>query len=443
MKRRNILYVVLAVAAVAVTALVVLLNAKGEGYVNVIPSKCKALMAIDFPKLGDVKIDGIENCGVDFSRKAYMFETDDGSLGIVAAVESEDDVDGWLNGLAKSGKASKVTERKGYKFSVINDNFLLGYSSSAILVMGPVVADGQAQLQRMMIKYLSSDKDAVSESQLYQYLMSMDAPLALVAQADALPDKLVTPLTLGAPKGTSPDRLHIAATMDFSNECLTVRSHTFSLDKKIDNALRESLSNLRPLSDKYLSTISSDNLLTIACGVDGGNFVQLLRTNESLRTMLMGINTTIDIDKMLRGVDGDLIVGVPSVSGENLSLNLIADAKDLSWKEDVAYWKKSCPAGARIDDAGKNAWNITSKQFNACFGFTDDGLLYVVPNQSDIAAIGNKASSPLSPEVLSKVKGSRFVAILSIPVAIKQTPELSVIQAFLPQLKTIVFLNEE
>ena len=195
MKRRNILYVVLAVAAVAVTALVVLLNAKGEGYVNVIPSKCKALMAIDFPKLGDVKIDGIENCGVDFSRKAYMFETDDGSLGIVAAVESEDDVDGWLNGLAKSGKASKVTERKGYKFSVINDNFLLGYSSSAILVMGPVVADGQAQLQRMMIKYLSSDKDAVSESQLYQYLISMDAPLALVAQADALPDKLVTPLT--------------------------------------------------------------------------------------------------------------------------------------------------------------------------------------------------------------------------------------------------------
>ena len=167
--------------------------------------------------------------------------------------------------------------------------------------------------------------------------------------------------------------------------------------------------------------------------------MEMLRTNESLRTMLMGINTTIDIDKMLRGIDGDLLVAVPSLSDDSLPISILAEAKDVSWMEDVAYWKKSCPAGSRIEDAGMNTWRITGKQFNAWFGVADGGLLYVVPTQEAVGTIGEKSSSPLSPEVLSKVKGSRFVAILSIGSAAKQKPELSVISSFLPELKTIVF----
>ena len=438
MKRRNILYIVLAVALVAVTALVVVLNGRSDGYLNVIPLKSKALMAIDFTKLGDVKMDDFKDCGVDFSRKAYLFETSDGSLGLVAAVGSEGDVDSWLQRLADQGKASKTTERKGFKFSVINDNFIVGYSSSSLLVMGPAVGGEQAQLQRRMVKYLSSEEESVTESTLFQRLATMDGPVSLVAKADALPDKLIAHVTLGAPKGTAPDRLYIAATMDLKGECLTVSCHTFSFDSRIEDALRNSFSKLRPVSDKYLSTISSANLLTIACGVKGGDFVELLRSNESLRTMLMGINTTIDIDKMLRGVDGDLIVSVPAFSDDNIPLSLLAEAKDVSWKEDVAYWKKSCPAGSVIEDVAKNSWVIKGKQFNACFGVTDSGLLYIVPTAEAVSTVGEKSPSPLSPDIMSNVKGSPFVAILSIGSASKQQSGLSVISSFLPHLKTIV-----
>ena len=140
MKRRNILYIVLAVALVAVTALVVVLNGRSDGYLNVIPLKSKALMAIDFTKLGDVKMDDFKDCGVDFSRKAYLFETSDGSLGLVAAVDDEGDVDSWLQRLADQGKASKTTERKGFKFSVINDNFIVGYSSSSLRLIANTVS---------------------------------------------------------------------------------------------------------------------------------------------------------------------------------------------------------------------------------------------------------------------------------------------------------------
>ena len=225
MKRKKILYSLLAVVAIVTTALVLLLSSGGNGYMNVIPSRVKALVAIDLSKIGVGDVPG-----VDTGRKAYLFETSDGSLGLVAAVDSKGDVESWMEKMNKEGKASKPVERKGYTFSVVNDNFVLGLSSSALLVMGPAVADEQAAIQRKMVKYLSSDKDAVSESPLYRHLSTLDGPVTIVAQADALPEKFVMPLTLGAPRGTKPEQLLVSATMDLSEECVTMKCNTFSFD---------------------------------------------------------------------------------------------------------------------------------------------------------------------------------------------------------------------
>ena len=84
MKRKKILYSLLAVVAIVTTALVLLLSSGGNGYMNVIPSRVKALVAIDLSKIGVGDVPG-----VDTGRKAYLFETSDGSLGLVAAVDSK------------------------------------------------------------------------------------------------------------------------------------------------------------------------------------------------------------------------------------------------------------------------------------------------------------------------------------------------------------------
>lgn len=436
MRRKKIIYLVGVVVVLVTTAIVVLLSRGGNGYMNVIPSRVKALVAVELSKIGVGDVPG-----VDFSRKAYLFETADGSLGLVAAVDSKSDVESFLESMQKSGKATKPVERKGYLFTVINDNFVVGVSSSAVLVMGPAVADEQASIQRKMVKYLSSDVDAVSESPLFRQLSTLDGPVTIVAQADALPEKFVMPLTLGAPRGTKADELLLSATMDINGECLTLKCRTFSLDDKINNALKTSHYKQRPITDKYLATISADNLLTVACNAKGTDFVELLRSNESLRTMLIGINTAIDIDKMLRGVDGDLIISLPSL-GDNLNLTLLADASDISWMQDVDYWKKSCPAGTQIESCGRDSYRLKGTDFDTCFGVKDGKLLYVAPSTESVANIGSKASHPLSPAVVEQVKGSRFAAVLSLSSATRQKPELSVVSSFLPNLKTIVLKIE-
>ena len=103
MKRKKILYSLLAVVAIVTTALVLLLSSGGNGYMNVIPSRVKALVAIDLSKIGVGDVPG-----VDTGRKAYLFETSDGSLGLVAAVDSKGDVESWMEKMNKEGKIGRA-----------------------------------------------------------------------------------------------------------------------------------------------------------------------------------------------------------------------------------------------------------------------------------------------------------------------------------------------
>ena|SRR5574344_249021 len=102
MKRNKIFYALIAVVAVVATVIVILLSSGGNGYMNVIPSRVKALVAVDLSKIGVGDVPG-----VDTGKKAYLFETADGSLGLVAAVDSKGDVESWIEQMNKDGKASK------------------------------------------------------------------------------------------------------------------------------------------------------------------------------------------------------------------------------------------------------------------------------------------------------------------------------------------------
>ena len=73
MKRNKIFYALIAVVAVVATVIVILLSSGGNGYMNVIPSRVKALVAVDLSKIGVGDVPGV-NTG----KKAYLFESADG-----------------------------------------------------------------------------------------------------------------------------------------------------------------------------------------------------------------------------------------------------------------------------------------------------------------------------------------------------------------------------
>lgn len=90
----------------------------------------------------------LTDCGIDLSCKVYLFETEDGNIGCVFKVKDEDDLNEWFNDLSKVGYCKNITSRRGFRFTSIKDTWIAGFSSNALLIMGPVLPVQQVDVQR-------------------------------------------------------------------------------------------------------------------------------------------------------------------------------------------------------------------------------------------------------------------------------------------------------
>ena len=368
--------------------MIVLMSACSDNdYLNAIPSKSTAVISIDMSRLNGqeqeqnqehilktmLHVDDVSKCGLDVKEKVYLFETIDGNLGLCAKVADEGDVSNWLSELSQQRICSTVTERKGFHFAVLKDSWLVGFSSKALLVMGPVVAEAQAEMQRQMVRCLNADEDAgIKSSKLFAQLDSVDSPMAMVAQAVALPEKFVAPFTLGAPKDADASQIVIAAGMDVENGVLKIAGRTFSFNPSINQALVKSQQVFRPIQGDYVQSMPDDAMAGIFMNVAGSRFLPLVQSNQGLQTLLMGINASIDMDNILRSVDGDMSIVLPTLGADHMQMMMAARLSHAKWLSDVDYWKQSCPKGSTIGNWKSNAFCYSSGKTCFYFGVTDD-----------------------------------------------------------------------
>lgn len=425
-------------------------------YVNVIPSDSIALLSIDMAEMAKtgrqdggmlktlLQVNDINDCGIDLTEKIYAFEAPDGSLGLVCKVADSDDLGNWIKKLSKKQICTPLKERKGCQFTVLNGNFIIGFSDDAMLIMGPSIGSAQAELQRQMTNLLKADDNATRETRMFEKLESLNGPITLVAQAQALPQKFTAPLTLGASKGASPADILIAASITFGdNGVLSITGENFSFDKSIDNSLKEAASQYLPVTGKYLSSINGHALLTMVCGVNGEEYIKQLRNNDAFRTLLLGLNTAIDIDMMLKSVKGDMVVTINGAKADHMDFQIVADVSNKSWLKDVDYWKQSCPEGSTITNwKKKDSFHFSSKDWNAFFGLNDNQLFF--GSTEDLAEKAGKTSTtPLPNNLQNMIKNKRLCLVLGVEAMADIKPELKtatrLLRPVLGDIKTIVY----
>lgn len=404
-------------------------SCSGTDYLNAIPKKSTALISVDMQQMASGKsdedkagmlksllhVEDASKCGIDISEKIFLFESADGNLGLCAKVSDEGDVEDWLASLAKQHIATEVKERKGFHFSVLKNSWLVGFSDQALLVMGPVVADAQAQLQQQMVKYLKADEDeGITASPMFERLETITSPMAMVAQAQALPEKFVAPFTLGTPKDTDPSQVVIAAEMDVKDGILQVKGETFSFNKEIDEALKKAAQTYRPIKGSYVKSMPADALAGIFMNVRGEQFLPMMQSNRSLQTLLMGINQAIDMDNIIRSVDGDMAIVMPSLTDNNMQMTMAAKLSHAKWLGDVDYWKTSCPAGAKIANWGKNAYFYTDGKTSFYFGVTDDKQFFSGSDQLMAQYAVKPSNHPIDAKIQKLIVGQKLAMVINL-----------------------------
>lgn len=420
-----------AVSIILLGFLFALSSCSEDSYVDVIPENSTALIAVDAMRLTDsggykgqienklqsiLGMDDMENCGIDFSRKIYLFETVEGNIGLVAKVTDEDALDDTFDAMSKKGICKKTEERKGINFTVIKDVWVAGFSSDALLLLGPVLPVQQSVVRQQINRLLKQDSDkSVKGTHLFDKLDSIDSPIAMVAQAAALPEKLAQPLILGAPKDVDESQILIAASLEAtSGDCLEVKGEAFSFNNTIDKALKESSNIFRPISGKYLDSMPKDAVLGVFMNVEGNSFIPLLHANKSFQTLLAGMNTAIDIDKIVKSIDGEFSFVVSDISEDKLSAQMSAQLGSKDFLDDVPYWKMSCPRGCSITDWKENAYHFTDGTIHYYFGVTDD-MEFFSGSDLDVALRSvTQVPTPLSYSIRQKIKGKRLCVALNI-----------------------------
>ena len=396
---------------------VCLASCSNDDYVRSIPASATAVMKIDGAVVaGSHKMLSLLPFGdktadvIDLSREVYAFETVDGNLGMCARVK---DSDALLEAL-KTVTTSDVRKQGDCRLTGINNSWAVGFNDKSLVVLGPVSAAALPDAQRSIVRMLKQDEDAsIMARPMYSKLDSIDSRVAFVAQVQALPEKFAAPFMLGAPKGADASQVAVAAGVDIKDGIVRIDGQSFSFDKSIDRELKKSRAAFRPVKGVFSQSMSHNQLFSLFANVKGKEFLPLLQSDRSLQAVLMGLNTAVDFDNIMRSVDGDLAFMFSGMSQDNIAMTMLARVDNPVWTADVDYWKQSCQPGCSI--TGSNgSWVYRGGDTSFSFGLQDD-VFYAISGQAP-ASIQQllKPSQPIYGEVSRMIAGNRMAMVLNL-----------------------------
>lgn len=414
-------------------------SCSGDDYINAIPENSNALIAVDCKAVSErqtgqqdnnllmslFKINNVDDCGIDLASRLFFFETTDGNLGLCAKVDDEDNLKSWLKELAKDATCSKLTEKRDMTFTLLKGAWAVGFNGKALVVIGPILPAQQPDAIRSIAKYLKQDEDnGIKNSPLYEKLDSIDSPVAMVAQASALPEKLSAPFTIGTPKGADVSQIFIAAAIKTATGgCLNIEGESFALNKDIDKGLKTNISKFRKINGRYVNNIPGNTLCAIFMNIKGTDLVDMMQSNAALGSLLVGMNTAVDMDNILRSADGDLAFGIASYSEDKINMSMAMQLAKTDFLDDIGYWKKSCPSGSTIENCGKNSFCFKSSDVNFWFGVSDSKEFYGSTDKDTALGILSAAKNPLPVEVRKNIEGQRFCMTMNIRQLLDENKE--------------------
>lgn len=433
-------------ALIALTA-----SCSGNDYLNAIPSESQMLIRLNTTKLSGTKsplilksllhVNNVDETGLDLSKDVYFFEDGQGNFGICAKVSSDSKLEKTLKQAGLS-----LTKRHDCQFAALPSNWVIGFSDEAALMMGPVIPAAQDDMMTLMARYLGSDEDdGIKASPMYATADSIEAPMALVSQTKALPEQFVAPFTIGAPKDADPADVMLAAAMEVKNGRLLMHGKTFSYKKGINSAIEKASKVYRPIKGTYLKAMSQSDVLGLFLNVDGKQFHQLMIQNRAITAMLAGINAAIDMDNILKSVNGDLTLVSSSLGKDNFHLMMAAKLAGAPWLADVDYWKQSVPSGGHIGDWGKNCYYYTGSGTTYYFGVTPDMQYMSGGSPEEAKQSITSSKKPISTDLQHLITGKKFAMIVNFQAlgTGKAAAVTSLLKPLFGKVNTIVYTMDE
>lgn len=350
-----------------------------KDYDELIPAEAKAVFCIDSKMLSNTLSDkdkkAFEEQGAaafDLSQPIYGIVTPNEYLCIIARVKDVDKVKDALSHF--ECKRVVVDEYDGREWAWLSDGWLASWDGRSFICVGPGVTQERDVLRQTITSMINSGKKFV-DTPAYTQLMQQQKPLKIYAQLDAIPAPYNLLFRLSIPADCDPTAVQVFAAADakIKNKKLSITqldcditSENEDIVAAIDNYEKEKGCIVLNNQDLKPST-----LFSLTTCIKGKNLLKILKTDATLRGLLMGLSQTFDADRLLGSTDGLFNIEIGSfakdwtptfcIKAETHTPNLLADAD---------YWLESAQKqkNVKLIRNSKNDFFLESDKQQLHFG---------------------------------------------------------------------------
>lgn len=448
MKKINIL-------ALVVLMVAMLSSCSKNEYKNVIPANATLVASFDFKSLAEeadlpnseamkmmneymglvvsgndkdkVKeyMDDPSEMGIDFTAPVYFFATPNDCMAFTMKVGSKGDLEDFLSLLAKQGLATKAVERNDLMCGTLLDDIDYTYNGSTLLLVSCLGDGGTAVSKQTSAQLMAlTEEESFLSTDAYSKMDDVSGnDVVIYSNLGVLPSDVSEHVMMLLPKTVKKNDVELIATADFVNGAMNLSSNIWGKTEAAQKLIDEVNDNMKSLEGRYTGLPDEDFLLWASMGMKGKWWLDKMKDDKDMSQMIRIIERGIDIEEMLRAVEGDAAIVVPasviensSKSNDPLDIDFLftAQLENKDFLKDVDYWQQSMKEyGISMRKTGACDYLINFDGKGMQWGVDEDNLYM---GSADYMAKRNATPQKSSylEDYASDIKSNQFYAYVNL-----------------------------
>ncbi len=386
-------------------------------------------------------VDDPQKMGFDLSTPLYFFMVGEETVGLTLKTGDEGDLNDFLQVLNKQGLASKPTEKDGLKCGTLMDEITYTYDANTFLLLASLKGrEGVSNQARELMTLKESDSFASTEA--FDRMNDDDNDVATYLNGDVFGQDVLKELkSMMSSNSLDPRDMDAVMTLNFENGQATFKAKVWGKNEKAQTLIDEAYDSFDNIEGKYIDRVSNDMLMWMGMNVKGEWLLNKMKENQSTKEALFVVERAIDIEQMLRAVDGDLAFELQMedvMSKKEPEYIVYGTLKNSDFLADVEDWKNTMKDyDMTMEEKGKNQYVLTMDDASYKWGVQDNDIYFSSLN----AVTKNEGKSPLADnkDDIKKNKVYLYINLARIPWGeFFSKSEMNTLQEPLDKLQALV-----
>jgi hypothetical protein len=339
---------------------------------------------------------------LDLAKPVYAFSTEKGVTGITLNIK---DADKLLKTISSYG--IECEEHGGLQW-LAGSGGIGCMDRDKVLLCDASSSTAPDALRDEMAKLMSQDRkevEALDKASKQDGVFRMSTPLG------GIPEQYARQL----PAGVSDAIL---------NAALQIGKKDISLSANLTTDF--SSLPLAPIKGSLAGIGPEKPFLWVCFNMNGERLLPLLREVPQLRSILLALNMNVDVDMMLKAINGDVSIAVPKLDLQRPDFILTASLANTDFLKNAGDW-------SMVRKVGASDFAFEYEGLRAFFGVRGN-MLYMASN--DKMAENAFAQAPKD-AFQSAAKGKYLCASLNIGQVIDAYPGLAILLRTMPQVRDL------